>query len=565
MRFSLRTTFDNIVPDTEPIPSSARLDRSTGLFPWSVALIVVGALAVRVGYLLLVARPLATFTGIDPDGYMDVARHLAPPGGQWRWSLEAVRFIQYVKAPLYPVLLSGLALVSFRWANVLAAFAQALAGAGAVGLVYINGRLLHSHRAGIIGAALYGVWLSNIVSSHIFLQEHFYVPLVLAALALVAYATDRPEKIGRWIGAGTMLGLAALVRSLPLYFIALLAPMLLMVGRRKGIGARQVVALLAGFGVVTVPWCIYISRQMGQLVPIENIGAVHFPVAYPESRTVVHHTAPAPTVFETVSMVARVIVSEPVSFARDRLYDLLGLLQLRGGRWLQSSGMVHGEGAALLKKAVAHGIGDAPFLLSCSLAPLGYIAARRRTAANVFGFWVAVNLSLVSLFTFSGARYRAPVEPVLVILASAALSRQPRRAPRAAWMLGSLAGVASAAAVLLSAPSSVHAGAPYGVLEWRGHGERRGLSRGDAGFTVLPVDGFVRFAVARLHGPTSGIARVDVWIDRTHVDWRILKGNEQRAMTYRWERSFPPYVEIQARDEYNRPAAVEFQAGKLVE
>jgi hypothetical protein len=45
---------------------------------------------------------------IDPDGYVLMARALGDGSRPWRWTEDAVRYYEFVKAPLYQTALSAL-------------------------------------------------------------------------------------------------------------------------------------------------------------------------------------------------------------------------------------------------------------------------------------------------------------------------------------------------------------------------------------------------------------------------------------------------------------------------
>ena len=153
---------------TEPLDVGKRRSEAVG-----VSLLVLAALAVRVGYLVAVTRRPG-FKWIDPDRYAELGSLLARGEDGWRWTLDAVLYLKHVKAPLYPVILSRFALLPAPY-PFSAAVAQAVASAACVGFLFVIGRGLHSARAGFIAAALYTICLPSIFDVAVIQQESFEV------------------------------------------------------------------------------------------------------------------------------------------------------------------------------------------------------------------------------------------------------------------------------------------------------------------------------------------------------------------------------------------------------
>ena len=525
--------------------------RSEGL---GIALLVLLALALRVGYLLFAMRRPG-FRWIDPDRYAEMGRLLAGGEGGWRWTLDAVLYLKHVKAPLYPVFLSLFALLPAPY-PFSAAVVQAAASAACAGLLFVIGRGMHRSRAGLIAGLLYAVYLPSIFDVVVIQQEALHIPLVLTAFALLVDAVARQASPWRFALAGGALGLAALARSMPVYFLVPAALLFALTGDRRRGDWLRAGGLVAGFVAVTAPYVVYISGAMGHLVLIDNMGSIHFGTAYQHSRAVVHN-APPPTLPEIIGMFVKTFARAPLDFLGDRIEDLRGLFMLRGGRWLQLS--VHAGTAAQAAgyKLLAHACQDVPFALAAVLAPFGWAFARDRRAAALVGLWVAMYIGLLAAFTWSGARYRAPYEPHLMALGAVVLAGAWRRPPVPILAAASAASLFVAWAVWASVPATARARAEYGIPDWWvGEGGRKARCSGGCGFTVVPIDGQVQLTVVPWEQPAPGDpVRIRMRVEGQPAGEIVVPDTDQRALAYPW-REVTAFVELEAETVAGRrPAA----------
>ena len=241
-----------------PHPTAAP-GRAASPLRWLIV-IVVASMALRC-VLLASAMSNPGFEWVDADRYMQQGLDMANKAGPWHERVLGAVSYSYLGwtfflPPLYPVALSLFA----TWPHypLTAAVAHALVSALSVLFVFVIARRLYSTRAGLIAAALYSLWPPAITSAHVFVQEQLYIPLELAAIALLVSGLDEEK---RWtpLVTGVLFGLAALTRSMMLYYIVLL-PLLLLVtgGNRPGV-RRQIVLILSGAALMIVPYSALIS------------------------------------------------------------------------------------------------------------------------------------------------------------------------------------------------------------------------------------------------------------------------------------------------------------------
>jgi len=433
---------------------------------------------------------------------------------------------------------------------------QAAASAACAGLLFVMGRGVHRSRAGLIAGLLYAVYLPSIFDVVVIQQEALHIPLVLAAFALLVDAVARESSPRRFALAGGVLGLAALARSMPVYFLIPAALLFVLTGDRRRGDWLRAGGLVAGFVAVTGPYVAYISGAMGHLVLIDNMGSIHFGTAYQHSRAVVHN-APPPTLPEVIGMFLKTFASAPLDFLRDRLEDLRGLFMLRGGRWLQLNARAGTAAQAAALKLMAHACQDVPFALSAALAPFGWAFARNRRAAALVGLWVLMYVGLLVAFTWSGARYRAPYEPHLMALGAVVLAGGWRRPPVPAIVAAAIASLWVAWAVGTSVPATWRARAEYGIPEWWvGEGGRKARCSGGCGFTVVPVDGQVQLTVVPWEQPAPGDpVRIRMRVEGQPAGEVVMSGTDQQPLTQPWSK-VTAFVDLEAATVGSgRPAA----------
>ena len=98
------------------------------------------------------------------------------------------------------------------------------------------------------------------------------------------------------------------------------------------------------------------------------------------------------------------------------------MFHANGGRFLEQGVNAPTELAALAWKYFAHLSIDLPYVVTLLLAIPGAALMRDRTAAALFAGWIVLNVALVAITGFGGARLRAPFEPHLMVMAGAVLA-----------------------------------------------------------------------------------------------------------------------------------------------
>ena len=260
----------------------------------------------------------------------------------------------------------------------------------AIPLIVRLGARLHSLTAGLVAGLLYACWGSDIVGLGQVRQEPLYLPLVIAATLALVRAWDRARR--RPVRARRRaFGLAALCRSMPIYFVAAVAVAAVLRDWRKGAGtAREALALVGGFAALTLPYSLALSIHLGEPTLIENHGGILVASRYLHGG---NRLAP-PGFGRVAGAILQELATSPVTFIQVTLDQARSLLPLTGGRYLQdgvfaasasSAARLEGGGARVHRRAVA--LRDRPGAARRrgGAQPAGGVAARRRGRCSTSG------------------------------------------------------------------------------------------------------------------------------------------------------------------------------------
>ena len=255
-----------------PAPGTARR-----LLWWPVGLVGVAAV-VRVAVILVFVptyRPVS-----DAHQYLELAGNFAGGRGfAMRWPQMAVHPTAF-RPPAWPVLLSGWVEI-FGASPSAARYANVIIGSAVVAVVYLLGRRAHSHRAGVVAAALVALFPPLVANDTTTLSEP--LGLLVGLLVVVAFAGRRP------LVAGVLLGLLVLTKpsgQLTALVLVLTAPFLLAAGGLDGATAEATRSLrqrwrrglgvvgLAALGAIVVvgPWMVRNDIEVGTASVVTSNG-----------------------------------------------------------------------------------------------------------------------------------------------------------------------------------------------------------------------------------------------------------------------------------------------------
>ena len=314
---------------------------------------------------------------------------------------------------------------------------NALLGTLVVALVGLIALHVWGRGVALVAVGLAAVDTPLILVGGSLLSEPLFVALVLGAVyAVLRSGTARRGLL--WVAsAGVLVGLAALTRSTGL---VLLVPLGLAVARRPRRPAAVVVLLLAT-GVTLAPWTIRNELRMHAFIPVSTqVGSWLAGTYNQQARDDRFHAASSQVrvrAFRDLNRLdeverQRALTRRAVSYVARHpdyvgevvLHNTQRLLNLEGARWWRA------QGASISMPRWAADAGAYGFCVLALIALLGAFAADARRAPG--WLWlVPVLLFAAIVVAGSEIRYRAPVEPFVVLLAALAIHslRERRRRP----------------------------------------------------------------------------------------------------------------------------------------
>ena len=208
----------------------------------AVFLLILAAALIRNAYLLQYEARLPYYrVPIIDSAYYDA----------WAWRVAEGRGygpMPFYMAPLYPYVLALIYKV-FGHSFTIVYFFQELLGVLNVFLVYLLGRRLFGHVAGLIAGLLITLYAPVVYLESKLLTETLAISLGLGSLLMLLRAMDRPT-ILRFLATGIMLGLSAVCRPAALLTAVLMVLWLLW---RKPVRGRLVATMAIGIALAILP------------------------------------------------------------------------------------------------------------------------------------------------------------------------------------------------------------------------------------------------------------------------------------------------------------------------
>ena len=360
--------------------------------------------------------------------------HVAPGGGPTA-----------LRPPAFPLLLGGIYFVVGVHITAARLAAAVLGAVAAVLVTVLINQLSGDLRRSMVGGVLAAVYPPMVIASTSVMSEGLFVPLSLGVMA--AALAHRRDGRARWLAiSGLLLGCATLTRPVGAV-LALPAAMIAFTGRRR---ARR--PLLAGLiaGCLALAPCaaweirdvavlhhvVPLTTQSGYLLSgTYNATSAHYrpqpgvwmvPTVDPTIRRIVaaHPHAREVRLGDVVQSAAlRYLAHHPAYILTVLGHNLLRLADITGLSFAKA--VVHGEfGYGALAGVLEY----VSALVMLALAALGLAGGGARGWPA--GMWLApLLLVVVTIPVQSYSRFRAPIDPYLVMLASAALTSRFGRAP----------------------------------------------------------------------------------------------------------------------------------------
>jgi 4-amino-4-deoxy-L-arabinose transferase-like glycosyltransferase len=417
----------------------------------ALPLILALALVVRVGVIIATPDFAPLFDARDYDRHASsIAHGDGYPGSQLVPSEPTA-----LRPPLYPVLLAGVYAVGGGWTA--GRLLAALLGVAVVAFIYIVAKRLWDERVAGIAGAIAAVFPPLVLYSATLLTEPLFVLLVLTTL-LATLEYRREERL-RWaIAAGVLCGLAALTRANGILLVVA-AGLGVWTMRPRFSRAALVPPLVVALAALAalIPWMIRNTIAFDRFIGISTQGGYGLAGTYnAESRAMADHPGEAqhPLQLETHRPLFREsnldeaerssrLTNEALSYMRDhpgyvvetiawntlRVFDVVHDDRPRvteAGRRdaTQTDSLENqwlGNLQALGVEPLVSPIIPGSLYLIVVLAIVGIgaqIGLLRSPRAPPFVWSFPLLLVLPAVVVWGHQRYRAPVDPFLVMLAA---------------------------------------------------------------------------------------------------------------------------------------------------
>jgi 4-amino-4-deoxy-L-arabinose transferase-like glycosyltransferase len=412
----------------------------------AVAALLVAALGLRVGYMELTPGYEIVHDARDYD--MHAASIASGDGFSKRLTGKPTAF----RPPGYPYLLGG----AYRVFGVeravdadrihVARRLGAVLGALGVALIGILGVQLLGRAAGLVAMALAAVYVPSILVTEAIMSEQLFVVLLLAALVTAIHQRRSAHPYAFALAAGLLAGLAVLTRANGLILLLPLALAVWAAPRRSWRSAGPPAVLVAVALATVAPWTIRNAVELHAFVPVTtqlgwalagtyntearddavNPGAWRSLRRVPEYRPLVANfpTVPEVVMERRLNRAGREFIDRhPAYLGTVAFWNTRRLLDVAGRQWSRHT-------ASTI--SVEPGWADAGVVCFWIFAALALFGATRRAARRVPGFVWIVPLVMYLSVVFLAAetpRYRAAIDPFIVLLAAIAVARRNATEP----------------------------------------------------------------------------------------------------------------------------------------
>lgn len=347
------------------------------------------------------------------------------------------------RPPLYPVFLAAIYRIvgdSITAARVV----QAALGTVTVALVGLLSWRIFGARVGWISLLVAAVYPPLIVIGSSLVSEALFIPLEVAALIVAIQAPKSRHRVAMSLTSGALIGLALLTRETA---VALLPGVALLVSgapyrARRAFRQLTVVALAAS--VVVAPWSARNTRAFRTFVPLStNTGTIvagtynhtaefgpnvcphsiremcgHdfwvYPLNDPHMASV--YLAHQPNGEDAVD---RAWIKAGLGYAASHPTYVPGVIWWNMVRLVDGQGLEHDQ-EAWLSLGTSRKLGALDFVGFVLFAPFALIGCFSRQISRApVGLWlVAGCIVIASAITEGLSRFRAPLEPIVIMLIS---------------------------------------------------------------------------------------------------------------------------------------------------
>lgn len=340
--------------------------------------------------------------------------------------------------PLYPFFLAGIMALFSDGSGLHIKAVQSVLSAGSVLLTFWLAWEIFGERSVALLSALISALYPSFIVGALEISTATLEVLLVQVFGILVFRWYRRKSSCHAGLAGLALGLLSLTRA-PAMLMAPLASFWMMSAEADQTYRRKIRALalfLAMLAVTIAPWTIRNYLVHGALVPISTNGGINLWIGNNPRATgeFVYFKEVDPDIFARVLPLTEVqrdslFYEEASSFIRDNPRAFLQLLAKKAVYfwWFRPSIGSSYPDMGLALQAATTGLMLA-YTAVLPLAVLGLVLllrSKERASLPLFGI-VVLPYMATSIIFFAATRFRAPVEPFLIILASYAIAGMVR-------------------------------------------------------------------------------------------------------------------------------------------
>jgi 4-amino-4-deoxy-L-arabinose transferase-like glycosyltransferase len=370
---------------------------------------------------ILAAMAVALALRVAWGIYLDPHQLYFPDSQQW--NRIALNFLsgnglildegaKALRPPVYSLFLSFIYFV-FGKENLLAVrIIQALVSSCTCLIVYLLGKRLFNATAAKIAMAACAIYPFFVYYSGAILTETLFI-FILSLIMLFLSAR-------RFAWAGIFFGLGILCRTeLVVFFFFALAGMFIIMRKREAL--RRAIVMTAITGAILFPWTLRNYRVFHEFVPLTTMSGYTFyegngprnPTGGPvDPRTVPDTQGMSETEKD------RFLKQEAMRAIRENPRRMTGLLWSKFKRLWNIRLNTNDPAYASRLTVLASMISFTPLLI---LFILGLVVSWKRRRELIYVYFLILHTTAINLAFVSSLRYRLPLEPFMIIVASYAL------------------------------------------------------------------------------------------------------------------------------------------------
>jgi 4-amino-4-deoxy-L-arabinose transferase-like glycosyltransferase len=179
-----------------------------------------------------------------------------------------------IRPPLYPFFIMLVWTVSGTESLWAVRMVQILLSLANVWLLYRLGLLLFNHRIALLAAAGF-CFYPSFIGFNVFLLTEVLFTLLLTLVALGYVVLLKTGRLSAAWGAGIMLGLAALTRSILWLFPLVLCPLVFFsVHGTLRMRLQVALGLFLGFALIVTPWAVRNTKLQGVFSVVDTMGGL---------------------------------------------------------------------------------------------------------------------------------------------------------------------------------------------------------------------------------------------------------------------------------------------------